>query len=91
MYRAEIAIKDMTEIKTSASHLMDLLLSIGRDDQLCTSLNDKRDFFNSHITNLPFLSSNIPSSPAYGVLSHSSYGMPGLALLMNVLFRRRLY
>ena len=43
-------------------------------------------FFNFHITNFPFLSSNIPSSPAYGVLSHSSYGMPGLAPLMNVLF-----
>ena len=28
---------------------------------------DKRDGFNFHITNFPFLSSNIPSSPAYGV------------------------
>ena len=28
---------------------------------------DKRDDFNFHITNFPFLSSNIPSSPAYGV------------------------
>ena len=27
---------------------------------------DKRDDFNFHITNFPFLSSNIPSSPAYG-------------------------
>ena len=32
-----------------------------------TSLYDKRDDFNFHITNFPFLSSNIPSSPAYGV------------------------
>ena len=30
-------------------------------------LYDKRDDFNFHITNFPFLSSNIPSSPAYGV------------------------
>ena len=51
---------------TSASYL-DLLLSIGRDGQLRTSLYDKRDDFNFHITNFPFLSSNIPSSPAYGV------------------------
>ena len=51
---------------TSASYL-DLLLSIGRDGQLHTSLYDKRDDFNFHITNFPFLSSNIPSSPAYGV------------------------
>ena len=28
---------------------------------------DKHDDFNFHITNFPFLSSNIPSSPAYGV------------------------
>ena len=34
---------------------------------LRTSLYDKRDDFNFHITNFPFLSSNIPSSPAYGV------------------------
>ena len=57
---------DTTESNTSASYL-DLLLSIGRDGQLRTSLYDKRDDFNFHITNFPFLSSNIPSSPAYGV------------------------
>ena len=55
-----------TESTTSASYL-DLLLSIGRDGQLHTSIYDKRDDFNFHITNFPFLSSNIPSSPAYGV------------------------
>ena len=44
-----------------------LLLSIGRDGQLHTSIYDKRDDFNFHITNFPFLSSNIPTSPAYGV------------------------
>ena len=53
-----------TESNTSASYL-DLLLSIGRDGQLHTSLYDKRDDFNFHIINFPFLSSNIPSSPAY--------------------------
>ena len=37
------------------------------DGQLRTSLYDKRDDCNFHITNFPFLSSNIPSSPAYGV------------------------
>ena len=46
---------------------LDLLLSIGRDGQLHTSIYDKRDDFNFHITNFPFLSSNIPSSPACGV------------------------
>ena len=66
MYPAELEIKDTTESTTSASYL-DLLLSIGRDGQLHISIYDKRDDFNFQITNFPFLSSNIPSSPAYGV------------------------
>ena len=70
MYPPELEIKDTTESNTSASYL-DLLLSIGRDGQLHTSLYDKRDDFNFHITfhitNFPFLSSNIQSSLAYGV------------------------
>ena len=66
MYPPELEIKDTTESNTSAS-FFDLLLSIGSDGHLHTSLYDKRDDFNSHITNFPFLGSNIPSSPAYGV------------------------
>ena len=46
MYPPELEIKDTTESNTSASYL-DLLLSIGRDGQLRTSLYDKRDDFNS--------------------------------------------
>ena len=65
MYPPKLEIKGTTESNTSAS--LDLLLSVGRDGQLHTSLYDKRDDFNFHITNFPFLSSNIPSSPAYGV------------------------
>ena len=66
MYPADLEIKDTTESNTSASYL-DLLLSIESDSQLRASLYDKRDDFNFHITNFPFLGSNIPSSPAYGV------------------------
>ena len=62
MYPDELEIKDPTESSTSASYL-DIPLSIESDGQLLTSLYDKRDDF----TNFPFLSSNIPSSPAYGV------------------------
>ena len=51
-----------------------------------TYIYDKRDDFNFHITNFPFLRSNIPSSPAYGVLSLNFYDTPGLAHRMNVLF-----
>ena len=63
MYPVELEIKDTTESNTFTSYL-DLLLSIGRDGQLHTSIYDKRDDFNFHITNFPFLSSNIPT---YGV------------------------
>ena len=66
MYPAELEIKYTAESNTSASYL-DLLLSIESDGQLRTSLYDKRDDSNFHITNFLFLSSNIPSSPAYGV------------------------
>ena len=65
MYAPELEIKDTTESNTSASYL-DLLLLISRDGQL-HSLYEKCDNFNFHITNFPFLSSKIPSSPAYGV------------------------
>ena len=58
--------EDTTESNTSASYL-DLLLSIESDGQMRTSLYDKRDDFNFHITNFSFLSSNIPSSPAYSI------------------------
>ena len=76
-----------TVITTSASYL-DLLLSIGRDCQLHTSIYEKRDDFNFHITNFPFLSSNIPSSPGQPIafLSLNLYDTPGLAPRMNVLF-----
>ena len=81
MYPPELEIKDTTESNTSASYL-DLLLSIGRDGQLRTSLYDKRDDFNFHITNFPFLSSNIPSSPAYGVFYLTTHPIrQGLLLL----------
>ena len=56
----ELEIKETTEGNT-------LFLSIGRNCQLRTSLYDKCDDFNFRITNFPFLSSDIPSSPAYGV------------------------
>ena len=92
MHPAELEIKDTTESTTSASYL-DLLLSIGRDGQLHTSIYDNGDDFNFHITsfdfnfhitNFPFLSSNIPSSPAYGVFISQKYDTPGLAPRMNV-------
>ena len=70
MYPVELEIKDTTESNRFASY-MDLRLSIGRDGQLHISIYDKRDNFNFHITNFPFLSSNIPTSPAMAYLFRS--------------------
>ena len=66
IYPVELEIKDTAENNTSASYL-DLLLSIVKGGQLLTSICDKRDDFNFNITNFPFPSSNIPTSPSYGV------------------------
>ena len=85
MYPPEIEIKDTTESNTSASYL-NLLLSIGRDGELHTSLYDKRDDFNFHITNFPFLRATSHLRPPMAFLSHNSSDTPGLAPFMNVLF-----
>ena len=66
MYSIKLEIKDTIDSITSASYL-DLLPSIGRGGQLHTSIYDKRNDSNFHITNFPFMSSNIQSLPAYGV------------------------
>ena len=66
-----------------------LLLSIGRDGESRTSLYDIRYDFNFHITNFPFLSSNITSSPAYGTVISQFIRYARLAHLMNDLFLGR--
>ena len=50
-----------TDSVESASYL-DLLLSIDADKKLHTKLYDKRDDFDFHIVNFPFLDSNILSA-----------------------------
>ena len=66
IYPDELEIKDITESDISASYL-DILLHIDSNGRLTTTLYDKRDDFNFAIVNFPFLCSNIPLSPAYGV------------------------
>ena len=65
IYPPELEIKETTESTSSASYL-DLLLS-KFNGSLTTKLYDKRDDFDFPIVNFPFISSNIPESPAYGV------------------------
>ena len=62
----ELKIKDTTESSIPASCL-DILLNIDLNGKLTTQLYDKRDDFSFSIVNFPYLCSNIPSSPAYGV------------------------
>ena len=45
----------------------DLTFIIRSNNRLYTKLYGKRDDFDSHIVNFPFLSSNIASSASYGV------------------------
>ena len=65
IYPRELEIKETTKTAASSSYL-DCYLYID-NGKLATRLYDKRDDFNFPIVNFPFLSSNIPSAPAYGV------------------------
>jgi hypothetical protein len=62
----ELEIKVTTYTDRSASYL-DLLLEIDSDGRLRTKLYNKRDDFNFSIVNCPFICSNIPAAPAYGI------------------------
>ena len=67
----ELKIKDTTDTDRSASYL-DLHLEIDSEGRLRTKLYDKRNDFKLLIVNFPFICSNIPAAPAYGVyISHT--------------------
>ena len=61
-----LTISETTESTSIASYL-DLLFIRDKSTNITTKLDDKRDAFGFHIVNFPFMSSNIPSAPAYGV------------------------
>jgi hypothetical protein len=62
IYPIELEIKDTTDTDRSASYL-----EIDSEGRLRTKIYDKRDDFNFPIVNFPFICSNIPAAPAYGV------------------------
>jgi hypothetical protein len=66
IYPIELEIKDTTDTNRCASYL-DLHLEIDSECRLRTKHYDKRDDFNFPIVNFPFICSNIPAVPAYGV------------------------
>ena len=60
-----------SQLTVDLANYLDLTFIIESNNRLYTKLYDKRDDFDFHIVNFPFLSSNIPSSPSYGVyISH---------------------
>ena len=66
IYPKELTISETAESTSVASYL-DLLFIRDNSNNITTKLYDKRDTFGFHIVNFPFMSSNIPSAPAYGV------------------------
>ena len=70
-YLKEIYPSQLTVEKANKSdHLadyLDLTFIIDSGGKLSTRLYDKRDDFDFHIVNFPFLSSNTPSGSSYGV------------------------
>ena len=76
-YLKEINPSQLTVEKANKSdHLadyLDLTFIIDSGGKLSTRLYDKRDDFDFHIVNFPFLSSNIPSGPSYTKLFSISF------------------
>ena len=70
-YDKEIYPSQLTVGKENTSddlaNYLDLTFIIGSNNRVYTKLYDKRDDFDFHIVNFPFLSSNILSIPSYGV------------------------
>ena len=66
IYPKELTISETTESTSVASYL-DLLFIRDNSNNITTKLHDKRDTFGFHIVNFLFMSSNIPSAPAYCV------------------------
>ena len=65
IYPPQLQLKKTTETPVKLSYL-DICIEI-IERKFKTSVYDKRDAFKFHIVNFPFLDSNIPTKPAYGV------------------------
>ena len=66
IYPKEPTISETTEFTSVASYC-DVLFTRDKSNNITTKLFDKRNAFGFHIVNFPFMLSNIPSAPAYGV------------------------
>ena len=67
IYPPELKLKNTTVCQTETSYL-DTKINIGKGtDGIKTSIYHKRGDFNFKIVNFPYLDSNIPNNPAYGI------------------------
>ena len=66
IYPSQLTVEKANKPDHLADYL-DLTFIIDSGGKLSTRPYDKRDDFDFHIVNFPFLSSNIPSGPSYGV------------------------
>ena len=66
-YLKDINPSQLTVEKLTSYIDLTFMIMIDSEGKLSTRLYDKRDDFDCHIVNFPFLSRNIPSSPSYGV------------------------
>ena len=66
IYPFQLTVEQANKSDHLADYL-DLTFIIDSGGKLSTRLCDKWDDFDFHIVNFPFLSSNIPSGPSYGV------------------------
>ena len=66
MYVKELNVEKANGLDDQENYL-DLTFIIGNNKRLYTKMYDKCDDFNFHIVNFPFLSSNVPFGPSYGV------------------------
>ena len=66
IYPSQLTVEKANKSDYLADYL-DLTFIIDSGGKLSTRLYDKRDDFDFHIANFPFLSTKIPSGPSYGV------------------------
>ena len=65
IYPRELVLEKTTESRDRLSYL-DICVTIVKR-KYRTKIYDKREDYNFHIVNFPFMSSNIPTKPAYGI------------------------
>jgi hypothetical protein len=65
IYPPELVLKKTTENSGMVSYLY--VGIIIKDGHFTTTVYDKKDSFNFRIVNFPFMSSNIPAGPSYGI------------------------